>query len=931
MGPKFLTIDTDEGYAAVTSPSTSDTFPGTEDTITSRRNDMFGILSKLTLSQDPGFAPLHDASTTPKLSKFVYQSIHDDTAEVSRSNQSDLVDRTRPSQVNVANDSTPAMPSHPISRTSDVLVRSDDRDAAPQDSPEATVASVSQTLPPLFRTNTFSNSGSTPNLNDDAAGPSNQHRGAGETVPSTAASAPRPDCTSKHFRVRKIIGRESIDGDTYYIVSWRSSWVPSDLIMTSEDGQERYIKIDDRNWRIAGTIKRRVKKGIPKELVRWVDDTMEPVRRLRRALSAIEEFERKPLLNRRVVSFDEALIDQTKISPQSEEDFQKAQVYIAEKWPWIEPRNEIDLTPAFRQITLELSQRRDDDGATRKTYQRLINQPQLRRLCWGEEYLLAGRFYECTPPKRNALLLQVVAQGVGDGCCDRCVSDIAPFKECVRDTAEDNPWLNGACANCGTAEANSTCCHHRVGTAHLERGRSKGLTSERLREFIDPTRSIELLKRLEYEDDDDSDTYSGDSYAESDTSSFWEPDGSDDGRHTSDDDDDGGRHGDSTINNFWTPEAHSGDQPTSPRLHSATSSGDGSGGLFVSPSQSISPFRVRRDLHMRDHSSSESAPDFLNPSMTQARVLAAVPIMSRNAARDMEGPFYPDRSSVTMAAVSPASGLAHNIANQNTVRNDTSGSSQMRDDGDTYDHVDSPFVQDLMTQDDLVEDTASPDDITTSAGRLAAVQSVETFGRTHPIHARANKAAFSNEPQLSLPGPRGRKRAASQPSEHEPATLRSSTGSSRSSRGAFNHSEEDVKDPHLEKSSANANAESSSTETKIDRGSTHKGCRANWPCLHPDNFAPDDGTLIPVYRNTIDASYEFSIGEVKYILSRSTCHWASAFTKVWDGWWEYKGTPVDGDITKAQFLLADWAEHLLNAAKECCPTEPNKRDVIVID
>jgi hypothetical protein len=334
---------------------------------------------------------------------------------------------------------------------------------------------------------------------------------------------------------------------------------------------------------------------------------------------------------------------------------------------------------------------------------------------------------------------------------------------------------------------------------------------------------------------------------------------------------------------------------------------------------------------MRDHSSSESAPAFLNPNVTQARGLAVIPIVSRDAARDTERPFYPDRSSVTMAAVSPASGFAHNNTNQNSVCNDMSRSFQMRDDDDTYDNGDSPFVQDLETQDDLERDTASPESMTTCASRLAAVQSVETIGRTPRIHASDANTASSDGLQLPYLGPRGRKRAASQPSEHEPATFRSSTGSSRSSRGAFNHSKEDVKDPRLEEFSGNANAESSSTETKIDRGSTHKGCRAGWPCLHPDNATPDDGTLVPVYRNTIDASYQFSTGEVRYILSRSTCHWASAFTKVWDGWWDYKGTPVDGDITKAQFLLADWAEHLLNAAKECCPTKPNNRDIIVID
>jgi hypothetical protein len=101
--------------------------------------------------------------------------------------------------------------------------------------------------------------------------------------------------------------------------------------------------------------------------------------------------------------------------------------------------------------------------------------------------------------------------------------------------------------------------------------------------------------------------------------------------------------------------------------------------------------------------------------------------------------------------------------------------------------------------------------------------------------------------------------------------------------------------------------------------------------LHPDNAVPDDGTFVPVYRNSIDALHQFSIGEVKYILSRSTCHWASAFTKVWDGWWDFEGTPMDADLTKPQFLLSYWAEYLLEAAKECCPTDASNIDVIVID
>jgi hypothetical protein len=74
-----------------------------------------------------------------------------------------------------------------------------------------------------------------------------------------------------------------------------------------------------------------------------------------------------------------------------------------------------------------------------------------------------------------------------------------------------------------------------------------------------------------------------------------------------------------------------------------------------------------------------------------------------------------------------------------------------------------------------------------------------------------------------------------------------------------------------------------------------------------------------------------TIGEVQYILSLCTCHWASAFTKVWDGWCEELDVSVDAELTKPQYLLLYWADRLLEAAKECCPTDPKNREVIIID
>lgn len=771
------------------------------------------------------------------------------------------------------------------------------------------------------------------NIHGSEPGLSDEEHGANIPSLDTVSGAGNPGCTSKHFRVRRITGRDSIDGDTYYVVSWKSSWVPSDHIMAGGDGQDRYIKIDGKDWRIAATIKFKVKRGIHKELVRWVDDTLEPIKRLQRALPAIMAFELKPRLERCVVSFDDSLIDRSKILPQSDEEFRKAQVHLAKKWPMIAPRNDIDLLPAFRQIMLEQFPRRDDDMANRKTHQRLIDQPQLRRLCWSEEYLLSGRFYECTAPKRNALLLQVVAEGVGNGWCERCVSDTAPFKECARDTSEESPWLNGACSNCGTAEANSTCCHHLVGTAHLERGRSNGLNSERLKEFIDPTREIELFKLLQYEKDDDSDTYSADSYAESDNSSVFDPGERDDGHHTLDDGDD--QDEDSTNNNFWTPGGpRSEDLSHSARRRSTTGPANGNESLFLSPSaQPDSLSGVREHVRTQDRSMFQDAAALPTPDVTQALHFAAAADGSRTgllqgSTRRQTRRDYIDRSSVTLAAGSPGS-KSHD-GTQHDITDDETSSYQLFDPKGIHRNMDSIFVRTLTPQNLSARTTASPNLMTMTGSRLAVVQTVETSAQRLTSLRMESEAPSTDGLRLSSAGANNRKRAASQPSEDERSSTRPNTDSSRSSRGASGYNVVDVEDHRTNPSSASVVIKSCAG-TKIDRGSTHDGCRTNWPCLHPDNATPDNGTFVPVYRDSIDASRQLSIGEVQYILSRSTCHWASAFTKVWDGWCEIESTPLDAEFAKPQFLLSEWPGFLLDAAKECCPSDPINRVIITID
>lgn len=282
----------------------------------------------------------------------------------------------------------------------------------------------------------------------------------------TARHATHEGYTSKHFRVKEIVGREFIEGYVYYNVRWKRSWVPSHLVMRSDDGNY-HATIDDKDWPIEDLIKSKIKKGVPKNLVRWSRDTQEPLRRLYRALQAVETFEKRPYLIRQMVCLSESLIDLAKIIPQPEAHFQEAQRHLALTWPFIKPRNDIDLLPAIRQFVLELYPP-GDRPSSRKTYAQLVEQPQVRRLCWNEAYILSGRHYECTPRKRNALLLQAVAESHEDSNCERCTTNDAPFAECVSDTSDDSPWLKGGCASCGSAESNSACLHHLVGTEHLD-------------------------------------------------------------------------------------------------------------------------------------------------------------------------------------------------------------------------------------------------------------------------------------------------------------------------------------------------------------------------------------------------------------------------------------------------------------------------------
>jgi hypothetical protein len=135
---------------------------------------------------------------------------------------------------------------------------------------------------------------------------------AGQALDPSAASTflsqvtERHKCTKKHFRIKRIIGRQVIENDAWYDVRWKRSWVPSHLVVRNEDGRD-FIAIDGKDWYIKEIVKSKIKKGIRKQLVRWADDTQEPLLHLGKALEAVEAFEQTPNLRRRTVTFDESL------------------------------------------------------------------------------------------------------------------------------------------------------------------------------------------------------------------------------------------------------------------------------------------------------------------------------------------------------------------------------------------------------------------------------------------------------------------------------------------------------------------------------------------------------------------------------------------------------------------------------------------------
>jgi hypothetical protein len=281
----------------------------------------------------------------------------------------------------------------------------------------------------------------------------------------------RRDFEVKSIRDRK---KHAVDGQTLFSVRWRSTWVPLDAIAKGKDDECSYVEADGTTWSIRKELKSRIRNGLQERKVRWAS-TWEPLENLANAQEAISNFEttrqqglddQQRVRQRAVLTFDESRFPRGIVRPQSDDDYAASQRWVAYTWPMIRPHGTLDLYPAIYRIQMELAalKPRAKVNHQGKSYRDFMRQPQVRPLQWSEDSLKLGRPFHFNRRKRAPLFIQVTGALDTNCPCTRCLGEkqVAPFAGCVRTAANQQSWLGGACANCGTQDS-SYCLHHDKG------------------------------------------------------------------------------------------------------------------------------------------------------------------------------------------------------------------------------------------------------------------------------------------------------------------------------------------------------------------------------------------------------------------------------------------------------------------------------------
>jgi hypothetical protein len=193
----------------------------------------------------------------------------------------------------------------------------------------------------------------------------------------------------KDFEVKRIYKKLLVDQTAVFIVPWKSTWVPAQLIVKGKRVEYPYVDADGTRWYIKRTYGHRHENGIEEVKARWVN-TKKPSEMLSNAQEAIDIFEADLQLagagelaqvqQRRVLTHRESHFPRGSILPQSEKDYAAAQPWVSSTWPEIRPHKTLDLYPAIYRIHMELADLELKPRHRGKSYRCLMKLPQLRPL-----------------------------------------------------------------------------------------------------------------------------------------------------------------------------------------------------------------------------------------------------------------------------------------------------------------------------------------------------------------------------------------------------------------------------------------------------------------------------------------------------------------------------------------------------------------------
>lgn len=416
------------------------------------------------------------------------------------------------------------------------------------------------------------------------------------------------------------------------------------------------------------------------------------------------------------------------------------------------------------------------------------------------------------------------------------------------------------------------------------------------------------MKYIFFVEDSDIETYSEDSYNDSDESSAAASEGEDDGN----DECRGHDNADDTNDTFRTPDSYrrssqhivAGVSPSSTvaRQSPVTSIPTANAKRSIRPG-------ILRHLQMTSGSGARTSSPVFTQRETTSKISTAMP--ERH-----------DRSSSITLGHGSVESIQYNDDFDSQPRGGITSTANLRH---ALGHFDLGSENGRASAANLTPerslDVVGSSTTSQSSGRSprSVVQSIESSDQSVTLDMMETSPSPAGSSQRMTTEPGSMSRAVPRPSTHERPVSRSLTTS-------ISFSKSTSVDPIAVEDNIAIKKE------KIERGWTHLDCNAHRPCKRFINVPSSSGSSrATVYRDMIDDLQLLSIEQAQFILSRCTCHWATAFNIVWGHWCDGVAAGKNKDIPKPEMLIRCFHDRLQQAARECCLPNPANMDSIIID